>query len=132
MAPQNGSAKARKTGNGGGKPGKTTKSVVPAIPLPFVKRRAAAEAAAAAAAAATAAVPSSAPAKVDDEAVSKDTLDASRTEPKLTNGAAESTGQDKKAAITSSVTEKADPQPEKPSELQSAALKSTNQESPGV
>ena len=49
MAPPNGSAKPRKPGAAGNKPTKASKSVVPAIPLPFVKRRAAAAAAAAAA-----------------------------------------------------------------------------------
>ena len=124
MAPPNGSAKARKAGNGGGKPVKATKPVVPAIPLPFVKRRAAAEAAAAAAAAA-----SSTPAKQEDDAAAKPAPVASRTEPEVTNGVA-STDQ-KDTTTPSSLVEKVDSQP-KETELLDAVSKSNTQSSPGM
>lgn len=128
MAPQNGSAKARKQGNGANKPANNAKPVVPAIPLPFVKRRAAAEAAAAAAAASacTPKVPER------DDTPADHTSASSRNTSELTNGAV-SVDKKHEVSTNSSAPEEVGSNSLKDPELNGDALQNSNsQEAQGA
>lgn len=127
MAPTNGSAKARKPGGNKTTKG-TSKPVLPAIPLPFVKRRAAAEAAASAAAS----TPSTAASNPVDSA--SPPSNKPRNEKKLANGVTPSHEAHEKAGSSASPElDVTGPQVEKGPEMHDAVTQSANdQDAPGT